>query len=191
MGLTAGILTVIQTGLSAKGSFDQARALQAQGRYSQLIANQNATVSDAQAADAIARGQTAESRFRGETAQTIGSQRAALAAQGLDVGSGSAMDIQQNERTLGELDALTIRNNAAREAYGYKVQGQNLRAQGILDALGGEKAAEGARNAGYSTLLSGAADTYGLFASRPKADLRTGNYRVAASDLRRRPSFRK
>ena len=67
----------------------------------------------------------AEQQQRTKTAQLIGSQRAALASQGGDVDSGSPLDIQSDTARAGEFDAQTIRNNAAQQAYGYRLQAAN------------------------------------------------------------------
>jgi hypothetical protein len=79
--------------------------------------------------DAIARGAEAEGRSRSQTKQILGTQRAGYAGQGVDVGTGSAVDVAADTTALGELDAMTIRNNAKREAYGYQVQAAGFRAQ--------------------------------------------------------------
>jgi hypothetical protein len=90
------------------------------------LADFNASVAELQAKDAIERGAEAESRFRTTIRSTIGSQRAGIAAGNIDVGFGSAVDTQADAAFLGELDAMTIRTNAAREAWGYQVQGQDM-----------------------------------------------------------------
>lgn len=126
MGATAAIGTVaLGTGMSA---FGQMRA----GKETKAIYDQNAQIADYQAEDALARGRVNEKMMRRQTEQTIGSQRAGLAAQGVDINRGSALETQASAAYLGELDALTIRNNAAKEAWGYRVQAQNLRNQGTI-----------------------------------------------------------
>lgn len=107
------------------------------------MAEYNARVSEVQADDAIARGREEEQRHRKAVRGLIGSQRAALAASGVDVNAGNAVDIQADSAEMGELDALTIRTNAAREAWGFKVgaaverqRGANARAEGNAQALG-------------------------------------------------------
>lgn len=87
----------------------------------------NAHVADLQAVDAVERGATDESRYRVGVRQLIGSQRVGFAAGNIDVGVGSAVDTQADTAMLGELDAMTIRQNAAREAWGYKVQATDTR----------------------------------------------------------------
>ena len=91
------------------------------------LAEYNASVADLQAQDAVDRGAEEEGRFRQGVRAMIGSQRTGIAAAGVDVGFGSAVDVQADAAFLGELDALTIRTNAAREAWGYKVEAEDLR----------------------------------------------------------------
>jgi len=137
-GLTlAGVsllLAGVGTGVSAYGQIQSGRAArragQAQRRASESeaeLADYNASVADLQAQDAIERGAESEGRFRQQIRGTIGAQRAGFAGGNVDVGYGSAVDVQADAAFLGELDALTIRTNAAREAWGYKVQGADLR----------------------------------------------------------------
>ena len=180
MGMTAAVLTAVNTGLSYMGSRSAASAAETQGNFEAGILRQNADITDQQAQDAIARGQIAEGRQRLDTKQQIGASRAALAAQGVDVGYGSANEVQSSEAQLGELDALTIRNNAAREAWGYNVQGMGYRQQAKLAELGGMNQAASLRNQATSTLLTGAANTYGLYsqARQTKTDLRGSEYQT-------------
>lgn len=87
----------------------------------------NAAYSDISANDATRRGAVQEDQQRLTTTAAIGTQRAGFAANGVDVNSGTAANIQDDTAQLGEFDALTIRNNAAREAWGYKTQSGNYR----------------------------------------------------------------
>lgn len=114
------------------------------------LSDYNAAVADLQATDATQRGVEEESRFRSQVKATIGSQRATQAAQGVNVGYGSAVDVQGDAAFLGELDALTIRTNAAREAWGYKVQAQDLRTRATIQRKEGV-AAEAAGNSAATT----------------------------------------
>jgi hypothetical protein len=137
----AGFTTAAILGLAFAGTATQAvgqwkagtqakKAGEAQRRAAESQAELldfNAQVADLQAVDATARGLQEESRFRQGVRVMIGSQRAGIAAGGIDVGYGSAVDVQADAAMLGELDALTIRQNAAREAWGYKVEAADTR----------------------------------------------------------------
>jgi len=76
-----------------------------------------AEIADLQAKDAIERGALDEQRFRQSIRATIGAQRAGFAGANIDVGYGSAVDVQADAAFLGELDALTLRNNAGLVAH--------------------------------------------------------------------------
>lgn len=157
MGATAALsLQAASVIGGASSAFQSAGAARRQGAYSAAIDTQNAGLADAQARDAVARGTIAEDRQRQQTAGLAGSQRATAAANGIDVGSGSAADITSDTARMGELDALTIRNNAAREAYGYQVSAANDRAAAINAQQAGNNQAGADRAGGYSALLTGA-----------------------------------
>lgn len=122
----------------------------------------NAHIADLQADDAIDRGAEAESAYRTQIKQTIGQQRTAFAASNIDVSFGSAVDVQADAAYLGELDALTIRTNAAREAWGYKVQAvdtrmraQVSRREGVFLEAQGHQAATTANIAAGGQLIGG------------------------------------
>lgn len=184
MGATAGLISVGISAFQTVSNFSQqqrqATASSAAGQYAKRVDEQNAKMADAQAQDALDRGELAAQRRGLETRQQIGSTRAAQAAQGVDVSSGSAADVQASEAGIGAMDEVMIRNNAAREAWGYKVEAINDRQAGQVAALTGDMEAAGYRAESYGTLLSGAANTYGLYRqyNTNKADMRTSPYKV-------------
>jgi hypothetical protein len=141
MAATAAVVAVVGAGYTAYASYKS-------GKVNQQIAEVNAKTTDFQAKDAVYRGEIEEDNLRLQVRKLIGAQRASYAGQGVDVNEGSADIAQQDTAYLGELDALTIRNNAAREAYGYRTESFNQRAGGSLAAAQG-------RNQAFTTLLTG------------------------------------
>jgi len=125
-------LTVASAIYQAKKANDAKKAAKAAGVQAREAANSqadlqdwNASIARLQAADAIERGKEAEERFRQGVKLQIGSMRAGFAAENVDVGFGSAVDTVADAAYLGELDALQIRTNAAREAWGFNVQAED------------------------------------------------------------------
>ncbi len=57
-----------------------------------------------------------------KTRGQVGAIEASQAASNITVGSGSAVDVRSSAAEMGELDALTIRSNAEKQAYGYQTQ---------------------------------------------------------------------
>ena len=125
MGLVGGLFaasTAVNAVGSATSAYQQSQAIKAQGNYQKNQLQFNAQVADLQANDAINRGNADAVTKKKQTKQVIGSQRAALAAQGIEVNSDTSSLIQQDTAGLGAEDVVTIKNNAWREAWGYKVQ---------------------------------------------------------------------
>lgn len=166
LGLMAG-----STALSAYSAHKQGDAAKKAAKATSEAAESqaqvydfNAAVAELQSADAIERGAEAEAKFRQQIRATIGSQRAALAGGNIDVSFGTAADVQADAAYLGELDALTIRTNAKREAWGYQVQAANYQKQAEVTRKAGDQAiATGAAQASAAnwqaagTLLTGGA----------------------------------
>lgn len=165
------IMAGVGTGLQAYGQHKAGQAAAEAGKKQKAasesqaqLADFNAAVADLQGKDALERGAEQESRFRTQVRSTIGTQRAGIAAGNIDVGFGSAVDVQADAAFLGELDALTIRTNAAREAWGYKVQGEDLRKraaitrkEGVYLEAAGKQNATAGNYAAASSLLGGGA----------------------------------
>lgn len=129
LAATTLALTTIGTGVSALGQIQQ-------GRYQAAVARNNARLAGMQAEDAERRGKIAEQQQRRRTGLTLGTQRAALGGQGTALDEGSPLDILGDTAATGELDALTIRSNAGREAWGLRARAGNFLAQSRLAAPG-------------------------------------------------------
>lgn len=91
------------------------------------IARYNANLLDAQAVDAIARGEEAATQAQTEGRQLAGAQRASIAGQGVDLSSRTAEAIAADTQTKVGKNVDQIRVNAAREAWGYTTQARLTR----------------------------------------------------------------
>jgi hypothetical protein len=165
--LTASLaaLTAAQTLNEFVSQRRAATGLEREAAYQGSLLEQNATIAEQQAADAIARGAQDVYRHRAGVRHLIGEQRATLGASGVDIGSGSALDVQLDAARLGELDELTIRNNAAREAYGFKVEAYNYRGQATMTRMAARNQAAGLRNQSWGTLLNGTTSIAGMYST--------------------------
>lgn len=151
----------IQAVGSAWLSFAQADAMRAQAKFQQTMADFNARLAELQGADAIERGDKAANQIKKSANFMVGSQRAALAANGVEVDYGSAAQIQADTVRMATIDAITVRNNAAREAWGYKVQAMNYRFTGQAAAIGANMNAGVTIATGGINGLSHTAKAYG------------------------------
>lgn len=139
MGATAAI------GMAVAGGAVNANASMQSGQANQDLMNYNANVAEFQAEDAIARGREDETRHRQGTRRLMGSQRAAFAASGVAVDDpeSSFADVTADTAKLSEIDALTIRANAQREAWGFRTQAQDMRFRGQIAKNEGKSRAVG------------------------------------------------
>jgi len=125
---TALLATSAMSTLST--AYTSAQATKSAGEYQQQIAESNSRLANIQAQDAIVRGEAEAKKAKEAAKRLIGSQRAALAAQGLSLEEDDALFIQQDTAELGALDAWDIKNNAWREAWGYRVEANRYTTQG-------------------------------------------------------------
>lgn len=90
----------------------------------QRVANFNAGIKEREAADAVARGAEGAWQERVKAVRANARLRANLG--GLS-DTGTSLQLQGQNAGMGEVNALTVLNNAEREAYGHKLDAQSIR----------------------------------------------------------------
>ena len=123
------------------------------------------------AEDVKERGTVAEHLQRQEVRGLIGIQRAALAGAGVEVGTGTALDITSDTAAIGEFEAQVtraetartvrdVRFQAERAAFEHRTRGQAFGAEAELARLRGFRP-----DTSLGTVLSGGASILGRFAT--------------------------
>lgn len=146
MGDTAGMTSAQASSLmdasmatsamtSIAGGFENAAAIKAQGSYASSIANTNAMMANLKATQVSQTGDVAASRKTLQTEAEVGTARAIGGASGVDVNRGSPAQVQAGITTAGGIDVATIKNNAARAAWGYQTQAIQDTYQGQFSQL--------------------------------------------------------
>lgn len=132
-GATAGGLGGLGAAISAGGTLLGGLATMSQMNYQAKVAENNAKIAQQNATAAEQAGeQQAAAQSRKEAAQ-MGAIVASQAANGIDVNTGSAVDVQESQRELGKLDTENVMRNAEMQAYGYRTQSTNYEAQAKAD----------------------------------------------------------
>ncbi|MGZ3184409.1 MAG: virion core protein, T7 gp14 family [Telluria sp.] len=154
--------------MSAGSAYQQAQAQRASLRYQGAVDRMNAGLAGDQASDAIRNGQTAEGVQDLRTAQVTGTQRAQMAANGVDLGEGSPNDVLATTKYMGTRDALQIHDNAMMQAWGYRTQQSSFlldanRAEGEADTISPWMAAG-------TSLLTGASRVSASWDAKAKAN---------------------
>lgn len=135
----------------------QADATAKAAQYNAKVQNQNAIMSEANAQDALRRGRAEEERLRKEGSLLVGTQEAAFTAGNIDLGYGSPLDALIATTTNIELDAMTIRENSAREAKDYRMQAYNQRSGAAMSLAEGKNAKTAGLFTGVGQVLTGGA----------------------------------
>ena len=131
-----------------------ASAQRAQGKYQKDVAEYNASVAENEAEKTRTAGVEAENIQRQKTAQLLAKQRAQLGAAGVELGTGSPLQLQEETVELGEADALRIRSN-------FEAQAESLETGAALTRTRGEAAKSLGTTRAVGTLLSGGAAALG------------------------------
>lgn len=135
-GVTAAAGAQQQAAAQADAARYQAQVAENNRRIAEMNAetamlNRQGAINDAirareAAEDARERGNIEAAQQRIRTRLLLGQQTAALAGAGVTVDQDSALDLARDTAGIGELDALTIRSNAEREALGFDQQSENF-----------------------------------------------------------------
>lgn len=121
--------------------------------YQAYVAHNNQILSNIAADDALTRGRQEAAREGSRTAQIISQQRVTQAALGQVVDRDSALDLTAGEAEVGAENVAIIRENAEREAFGFRTQAFNFAAEhrlALLRSEGSTAATESRINLAFS-----------------------------------------
>ena len=138
--VTSVVASVVSTTLGVVSSIQQGKAAEAQMNYQAEINRRNALKAQQNADDKRQEGIEEARMSRLKAAQKVGLQQSALAANGIDVSEGTALDIIEDTSAMGELDALTTQYNYEKQALAYEEQANNFNNQANLDVFAGQNA---------------------------------------------------
>jgi len=128
MGTVNSVIGGLGTATKAVGAYNAASSQRDSLNYQASVSANNAIIDQDKAAIADQNGTIAVQNQDLKTAQIFGMQRANMAANGVDLGSGSAHDVLTSTELMGGRDAAQLETNAMREAWGYKTQANDLNA---------------------------------------------------------------
>lgn len=124
--------------------------------YKAQVAENNARLAEQYAQQAAEKGKQQASMYLAKGTGDREKAFTAFAARNLSTGAGTSQEAVIGDiDALKKLDALTIRNNAAREQWGHNLQAQSFRQQAVTDRISGEQAQKAGRAAATSSLISG------------------------------------
>lgn len=150
------MLPLILGGLAVAGGIISAIGAHEDAEAQEAAAKENARLARLAAADAMQRGTTEAGRARMEGSRVIGEQKALFGASGIDPSVGSPLALMADSRLMSELDAATIQNNAAREAWGLRTQAAQFKREAAAANTRGKFAVA-------SSILGGVSQGAGIY----------------------------
>jgi hypothetical protein len=149
--------TLLSAGGSALGGIQANN----QSKYEAAVArnNERVQVNAARESEEIGRDE-ARDLFR-DVSQTKGNQVAAMAANGIDLGLGSALRVQEDTNMQGREDANALYRNIKNRTQGSLVNAQNYASEAKASRSRGKAAFTAGLISGASTLIGGASQYKG------------------------------
>lgn len=138
----------------AVGSYYGAKSKKSQLEFEASIAETNARLSETAAQQELRRGEFEIGQVTRKAGQVKGSQRASMAANGIDLGVGSAAELQASTDLMKEVDRNQIEANAISSAWGYRTQATNYQNEARMSRAGASSINAG--SAAYGSLLGSA-----------------------------------
>lgn len=152
MGVSGGLVAM---GIMSMGNaYSNAESQKAQADFTTGQLRMNEKLAGVQAASVKEEGDLAASAAEKTGAQREAEQRVHQAATGVDVNSGSALNLQSDTAWQTRQNQITIRNNAWRAAWGYNIKGLDLEMQARESEIGAD-------NNYRNTLLTGGMQAIG------------------------------
>lgn len=127
--------TALQYVSSQQAAKTQQDALEQQAKFRAMAIEVNRKVSDYQAREALSAGQKASYKLKTYQDKMLAAQQLSLIAQGVSPTMGTALALQKETVMLSNLDIQTAQNNAWREAWGYRMQAEQLGLEGRLSQM--------------------------------------------------------
>ncbi len=119
--------------MSATGAEIEAAGKKSSLNFAASFADTNARIADMTADSVLRQGQRAEQASRLETRNLKEKQRNSFAANGIALDSETANRVLTSTDLLGEVDANTLNANAARSAWGYRMEATGYRGEALVN----------------------------------------------------------
>lgn len=150
-GLATSVIGAIGGYFASK---NQAASLKSSLEFQSDMAKINQRIAEGQAQSILAQGQQQIARQTLQAGQVKSRQRAAMAANGIDIGEGSAAEVTATTDLIKEIDSNQINANAVRAAWGMRTQSVNYGNQSLLQGASAQSINPSA--AGVSSLIGSA-----------------------------------
>jgi hypothetical protein len=110
--------------------------------HAKFVGDTNARIAELGAQSVLYQGERQVGALTMRAGNLKSAQRATMAANGIDLGSGNAAEVQASTEIMKEVDKTALEANAVRSAWGYRMQGTEAQNNANQQALNYETSAE-------------------------------------------------
>lgn len=163
------VASLASTALGAISSYQESKAQKQQAEYQAAVARNNQIISEQNALAVERQGRERAAQERERAEQLRSRQLVSLAGQGVDVTTGSSVDLLADTAAAAQRDRNIIQSDAARQAFNVRAQGMNQGAQANL--FQAQADAQSPFMAGATSFLGGIAPIASKwYSNRPAAN---------------------
>lgn len=156
IGAASLALGAISAGVGVVGAQASAKAQSENANYQAQVAKNDQIIASQNAEFSIQAGQAKAADEALKNRQKQGAVLTGLAANGLDVNSGTPLAVEDTEKETGALGTQRVIDASSLQAYGYRSQGSNFGATAGLDTAEASQATTAGNLAAAGGLIGGA-----------------------------------
>lgn len=156
----AEAMAVVGIGATIAGGITQAAGAKAAGQaalqqnnYQAGVAEINSKIAKQNADYARNQGEIQATQYGIKSAQRQGAIRAGQGASGVDVNTGTAVDVRESQKKISDMDLAQIRMNASKTAYDFDAQAVGFDNQAQLYKMAGANAVVAANYQATASIL--------------------------------------
>lgn len=162
------VLAIASGVIQGAGALYGGMAASAQGKYESEVAKRNAALEVEAARESVLTGRDERNKFWREVGQAKGQQAASMAANGIDLGYGSAVRVQDDTQMLADADAKNLYRNIEERTRSHHINATNFVSEAKASRQRGKAALVGSVFSAAGSILGGVSQ-----ASTMKAKLGT------------------
>lgn len=155
LGMSSTTAATVGTTIQAIGTLATAGAQYQSAQYGKAMAEQNAKLAEQQGLASLRQGRLEQEQIARRARKIQGQQRAMYGASGVDIGSGSPLEIQADTEYMAAQDKALVRYNAELKKWGFDVESANYKSQASQYGNMGKSALVGGLLGAGSTILNG------------------------------------
>lgn len=169
-GISAAVISIVSaissTAIGTVSAVQSAQAQEAQYEYQAKVAQDNEKIAQMNATEARQKGIEDARLKRIKTLQQVGALQTAQAANGIDISTGTSLDLIEDTKTMGELDAMNSLYDSEKTARNYEIQAGNFANEASMDIISSRNVSSAGKLNAFGTALEGIGESSSMVSDK-------------------------